>query len=132
MIKVIILLLVSFLSTSCVWNNNASIISRGDYEFQSVLIPGTSKEQIINFLKEKKYYYSEINETTSSYYTRDGKCRRFSDGKFKWNCQYYGYIFTRRDAGFLSITDPSLRVYLFIDRTGKLLEHHMKVGHTFL
>ncbi len=120
-----------FLS-SCAWNSNSAIIQRGEAEFSEVLQPGTEKSQIIKFLDSKGYYYSEVSKEDTDRYYRKGECPKFSKGDFKWSCQYYGYVFTRRDAGFLSITDPSFWIYFFINKDGVLVAHKSGVTHTFL
>ena len=115
------------------WNANSAIISRGETEFSEVLKSGVDKAQIISFLNKKGYYYSDTSkENPSKYYKDDGKCHSWTDRDIKWNCEYFGYVFTRRDVGFLEITNPSLRIYFFYDENKKLVTYKMRVAHTFL
>jgi hypothetical protein len=116
-------------------NSNWLIIKLAEIEFSEILVAGTSKEDILNILKKKKYHISENSiESPEKYYWRDGKCRSSSDGNtnFKWNCEYPGYIFTRRKAGFFGLTDPSLRLYFVYDNERKLVNYYIGVGHTLL
>lgn len=115
-------------------NSNWLTIKIGEREFSKILKIGTPKESIVNFVSEKSYYFSEHSKNDKGYYLNNGLCRTMEDGsaKFRWNCEYPGYVFTRRNAGFLSLTNPSLRIYFVYDKEDKLVKYYIGVGHTFI
>ena len=115
-------------------NSNWLIIKLGEREFADILQMGTPRQDIIQFIQEKGYYFSErsIIGYGDSMVNSDGKCIYYMGGDSKWLCQYAGNIFTRRRAGFLGITDPSFRLEFAYDKQGRLVKYDIDVGHTFL
>ena len=121
----------------CLWafiNSNWLIIKLGESEFSEVLQPGTPKKSIIKLIEKKGYQLYESSKNHSAHYRKDGACNTMFDGhtNFKWNCEYPGYIFTRRDAGFIGLTSPSLRIHFVYDEQDKLAKYYIGVGHSFL
>ncbi len=126
----IVLTILILLIASCSWNSDAGIYIRGKSKYESILVPGVSKKEIISLLEAHDDNYYDHPKNTEGSLFNDNNCPYTGHSGFTIGCKYSGFTITSNPMGFFM--EPYLYVYFVYDENNELAFYKMGIERTFL